>query len=290
MAQETALAAPAASTAPPSSAGLESVRSPATDFYSAWQTRVRAARASQPHWITPLATVTPRLEQEFRYDELWQHSGNGADVANSDGGKGLELIPTISNEVIVNLPAYQERTGKKAARGWGDWPALLIKQRFLSGNEQNGDYIVSGFLGVQAPTGSAAFTNHAWMLTPTLAAGKGWGPFDVQATVGAPIPLSHESEIGASVVTNVALQAHIDQYFWPELEFNDTYWSDGPRREKNQLLLTPGILLGRFQLTRATKGIIGIGYQIAVSPKVIKEPALVPTYQDGWIISLRSAF
>src|SRR5438309_842053 len=28
-----------------------------------------AAKESQPHWMTPVVTVTPRLEQEFRYDQ-----------------------------------------------------------------------------------------------------------------------------------------------------------------------------------------------------------------------------
>ena len=104
-----------------------------------------------------------------------EHSGNGADLANFDSGKGLELIPTTSSEVLFNLPPYEERTNKKPAEGFGDWPVLTVKQRFISANAENGDYIVTGFLGVQAPIGVAAFTNHAWMITPTLAAGKGWG-------------------------------------------------------------------------------------------------------------------
>jgi hypothetical protein len=29
---------------------------------------VSATQAAQPHWMTPLVTVTPRLEQEFRWD------------------------------------------------------------------------------------------------------------------------------------------------------------------------------------------------------------------------------
>src|SRR5438477_5012549 len=30
-----------------------------------------AAKESQPHWMTPVVTVTPRLEQEFRYDQFF---------------------------------------------------------------------------------------------------------------------------------------------------------------------------------------------------------------------------
>src|SRR5438094_10670480 len=32
-----------------------------------WFARVARAQATQPHWITPVV-VTPRLEEEFRYD------------------------------------------------------------------------------------------------------------------------------------------------------------------------------------------------------------------------------
>jgi hypothetical protein len=261
-----------------------------SDFWADWQARVHEAQDSQPHWITPIATVTPRLEQEFRYDQLWQHSGNGANLSNFDGGKGLELIPTTTNEVLINLPAYEQRTVKKAANGWGDWSFLTIKQRFASANEQHGNYIVSGFLGFQAPTGSSAFTNHAWMITPTLAAGKGWGDFDVQATVGAQLPLSHASTIGTAIVANVTFQDHFARFFWPELEINDTYWSGGLRGGKNQMFLTPGLVLGRFQTSATTKAILGLGYQVAVSPKLVRTPALTPAYQDAWILSLRSAF
>ncbi len=83
------------------------------------------------------------------------------------------------------------------------------------------------FLGAQAPTGIKAFTNDAWLVTPTLAAGKGWGDFDIQATVGVPLPTNHESTIGDAVISNVALQYHFCEYFWPEFEINDTYWSGG---------------------------------------------------------------
>src|SRR5580704_9011247 len=68
-----------------------------TNYFDNWYTRVAAAQDSQPHWMTPLATVTPRLEQEFRYDQYWQHQATGASLDNIDGGKGLELIPTETN-------------------------------------------------------------------------------------------------------------------------------------------------------------------------------------------------
>ena len=37
-------------------------------FFADWFNMVSETQAEQPHWITPLNTMAPRLEQEFRYD------------------------------------------------------------------------------------------------------------------------------------------------------------------------------------------------------------------------------
>ena len=36
--------------------------------FRSWLEMVSASQAAQPNWMTPLVTVTPRLEQEFRWD------------------------------------------------------------------------------------------------------------------------------------------------------------------------------------------------------------------------------
>lgn len=260
-----------------------------TNYFDNWFARVDEAQATQPHWMTPLVTITPRLEEEFRYDQFFETLGNGANIDNFDGGKGLELIPTTTNEVIVNLPPYMERSLVKPADGWGDWTFLLVKQRLISANEENGNYIVSAFLAVQAPIGAPAFTNNAYLITPTLAAGKGWGDFDVQGTVGVAIPTAYQSTIGDAVQSNVVAQYHIAKYFWPEVELNDTYWSGGERGGKDQLFVTPGIVLGRFELGGRARLSVGFGYQVALAPSQILEP-LTPTYNHEWILTARLSF
>ena len=261
-----------------------------SDYFVHWFERVDAAQASQPHWVTPLATVTPRLEEEVRYDQFWQHQATGAWIHSFDGGKGLELIPTTTNEVILNAPAYQERGKIKPANGFADVPFLLLKQRLFSANAANGDYIVTAFLGVTAPTGGAAFTNNAWIITPTLAAGKGFGKIDVQGTFGAALPISHDDVIGKAITPNVAFQYHVTEYLWPELEVNDIYWSGGQRDGKNQILLTPGVVVGRFHFGGRLKGNCGVGYQFAVSPILTRKPVLTPTYDHAWVLTARLSF
>lgn len=264
---------------------------PITDYFVHWYDRVHEAQATQPHWMTPIATVTPRLEQEVRFDTMFQTLGNGGELTNIDGGKGLELIPTTMNEILINAPAYEIRRYVKPANGFADWNFLTVKQRIISAPEDKGNYIVTTFLGVQAPMLGSPFTNKAWVITPTLAGGKGWGDFDVQATMGVPIPTANESIIGTSLVTNVALQYHFADVFWPEFEFNDTYWFDGERAHLNQLFVTPGVVFGRFALGNGLKGIVGVGYQVAITPSPkITVPVLTPTYSDALLLTSRMSF
>src|SRR6478672_10762862 len=75
-------------------------------YFANWFNRVEKTQAEQPHWVTPLATTTPRLEEEYRYDQFWQNTAEGTTTNNYDGGKGLELIPSEKVEVIFNLPPY----------------------------------------------------------------------------------------------------------------------------------------------------------------------------------------
>ena len=108
-------------------------------FFDTWASIARQAKASQPHWITPLATVTPRLEQEFRYDEFFEHTEPVPTSKSMTAAKALRSFPTMTNEVLINLPPHNDRTIVKPASGWSDWPAITVKQRLLSANEENGN-------------------------------------------------------------------------------------------------------------------------------------------------------
>jgi len=144
-------------------------------FIADWFSMVGETQAEQPHWITPVATVTPRLEQEFRYDISRQVQPNGTTVLeNYDGGKGLEVIPEPHIELLVNLPPYLVRNTKGVPDGYGD-VSFLMKYRFASANEEHGNYIITAFFGGSIPTGSYTIGTKEGTITPTLAAGKGGG-------------------------------------------------------------------------------------------------------------------
>ncbi len=278
---------------------------PVTPF-TPWLDMVSATQAAQPSWMTPLVTVTPRLEQEFRWDFYDQQNaspttssqGNGQHLLNygGPGGPRVELIPAYNWEIILAPPPYETASGPKgSAEGWGDWPAFLVKYRFISGN----DYIVTAFFQMSDPQGTAGrISNNVLVAQPTLALGKGWGDFDIQMTISQQYPLNaitangstasvNYANFGDPILWNTTFQYHFMQYFWPELEVNYEYWPNGEHQGLSQVLLTPGIIFGRFKIgmdspTRPINLIFGAGYQIAVTSN--------PVTSNNWVATMRITF
>jgi hypothetical protein len=256
------------------------------EFLARWFAISDAAKESQPHWMTPLVTVTPRLEQEVRYDQSWQARTGGVEFDNYGNGKGLEVIPAPNTEIIIGVPAYEiKQTPKGNTDGWAD-ETLLAKYRFLAANEEQGNYIATGFLGVSLPSGNEPFTNNKGIITPTIAAGKGWGTRDagvnLQSTLGVGIPVADEKSIGTTLTWNTSLQAHIFGELWPEIEASYTSYHDGDHAGKGQLALTAGVIAGRFALGPRARLIIGAGYEWPVSA--------VSIYEHMWLATGRVAF
>jgi len=233
-------------------------------FFSDWLARSDQAKADQPHWMTPLATVTPRLEQEFRTDFVVEQMATRDDLVNFGNGKGLELIPYEHVELLLNVPPYLEHNNPKLHDGFGDF-SFTGKYRIVAANEESGNYILTAFLGATVPTGTYTNGAKAGVITPTIAGGKGWGKFDVQSTFGAGLPTSHENTIGHAIAWNTAFQYHVHPKLWPELEVNSTFWKDGTLDGKKQTFLTPGLIFGRFKLHGHLLFVIGGGFQIAVT-------------------------
>src|SRR5215469_14340405 len=242
------------SSQPPSSGG---------GFFSAWFDMVTETQSKQPHWITPVVTVTPRLEQEYRYDIFWQPNAEGIVTENYGGSKGLEIIPWKTVEVIFIQPPYLVHSDSKLQDGWGDFQ-ILGKYRIIARNEENGNYILTAFFQVSFPTGQFknGSTNH--IITPTIAYGKGYRRFSLQGTFGMTLPTGNSNVIGRTYPWNNAFQYHLGR-LWPEIEVNYTYFQKGPNDGKTQVFLTPGIVIGRFPIHKRVAFVFGGGFQIATT-------------------------
>lgn len=249
-------------------------------YFGSWFNRVSRTQAEQPHWITPMFTTTPRLEEEFRYDVGWQNTTYG-NVTNYGGGKGLEFIPSEHVEIIVSPPPYLARQNPTQMDGFGD-TSFLLKYRFAAGNEEAGNYIVTAFLGGSIPTGSYSNGAENAVVTPTIALGKGWGAFDVQTTLGIAVPVGDIARLGTPIAYNTAFQYRLFGKLWPELEVNGVLFHDGKHDGQQQVFLSPGLVVGKIHLWRRLGLTVGAGEQIALTS--------FHTYNHNRVVSVRFPF
>jgi hypothetical protein len=193
------------------------------------------------------------------------------------------LIPCENIEVILGVPAWQQRNLPAGHSGWSD-ESFLLKYRLTAANEEGGNYIVTAFMGLSAPTGNPFNTSDHHAFTPTIAAGKGWGDFDAQTTLGVSFPDNGAapSGTGTPLLWNTALQYRVVKVLWPEVEINYTYWPNGGHEGKNQVFITPGLLLGRFPIWERLGLTVGLGAQIAVTER--------PLYSHSIILTARLPF
>ena len=221
---------------------------------------VSQTQQEQPSWMTPLVTSSPRLEQEFRFDALRQ--GSVTDVYGA--GRGLDIIPAERVQIVLGAPPYVVHHGSELRDGIGD-VSLLLKYRIAARNERNGNYIVTAFLGASMPTGHTPNGLSHGVITPSIAVGKGWGQFDVQSTLGVGLPTGGVAALGRPISSNTTLQYRILGKLWPEIEINSTSWRDGAKAGRNQVFVTPGLIVGRIPLSRRVALVFGSGYQIAAT-------------------------
>ena len=261
---------------------LPSTDSAEKGFWKTWFQRSDKTKREQPNWITPLATTTPRLDQEFHYDVSWQQAMPSTNyTANLGSSKGLELIPFEKVQISAAVPPYIFHNNPAVQDGFGDF-GVLVKYRLLSANEENGNYIITAFLDVTAPTGQHGNGQTSTIIAPVIGYGKGFGHFDVQGTFGVALPTGNESMIGRMYTWNNTFQYQLLRRLWPELEVNATFFRDGKNDGKKQVLITPGLVVGRFPLTSHLRLALGVGLQIAASE--------FHTTQHKFILSVRLPF
>ncbi len=265
----------------------------AQGFLARYQARVTSTQAAQPRWVTPLVTITPRLEQELRTDFTRQRNAAGYDTWSLGGGKGPETIPFGPLQITLNLPPFLDHTEPGKRDGFGDL-SVLLKYRMFSRNEEHGNAIATFFLGASVPTGKNANGLCCAVVLPTLALGRGWGLFDVVTTAGGTLPVTNARGLGHTIAWNTTLQYHVAKtgkrrFLWPELESNTAFFRGGPNDGNVQSFLTPGLMIGRLPLSRDAAGnpkrlalTFGMGEQIAVRR--------FHTYNHALVVSIRVPF
>jgi hypothetical protein len=252
------------SVALPAFAQADAAANSFSSFFTQWDRRGLHAQVNQPNWLTPVVTSTSRLKQEIRYDISWQRNPDGTTAENYGGGKGFTTIPVNRIEISLNFPPYLAHNQPRLRDGFGDF-SVLTKFRILAGNRSHGDYALTVFLAVSFPTGSYKNGSAHPVITPTIAGGKGLGNFVYQGTFGGDLPSSQTALLGRRLILNNAFQYRGLGTFWPEMEVNSSFFSDGPNDGKKQVYLTPGISAGRFTIYKPLQLSLGAGIQFAVT-------------------------
>ena len=250
-------------------------------LFRSWLHMAAEAQAKQPDWLSPLATTSGRLKQEFRYDIWDQPLSLGNRTAQFGGGKGLELITSSRTQILVGVPSYTLLPSSGPPGGFGDLP-LMLKFRIVSAERGEGNYLLTFVLGATAPTGSHRYGAGDAVLTPTLAFGKGWGSFDVQSTMGINLPAGSTTKLGRQLQWNTAFQYQAGWRIWPEFEVNSTFYKTGKNAGDKQVFLTPGLGFGRVRLWKRFRFSSAAGMQIAATK--------FHTYNHRWILSERFSF
>ncbi len=177
------------------------------------------------------------LVREFRADFYRQVSPSLTPTWNYGSSLGLYLVPGFNSEVNIYTPPYIQHHTATGKDGFGDM-SFLYKYRFFSGNEKNGNYMLSAQIDATIPTGSHSNGSIDASLTPTLLAGKGFGNIDVISALGGTLPTGSMAKLGRSIGWNTTAQYHLRKYFWPELEMNTTYYLGGKYAGNTQKFLT----------------------------------------------------
>ena len=241
------------------------------NLYAWWSLHTNATQSKQPAWAVPLVTTYTGLFQVIRFDLLRQVLPARIDTWNYDNSKGVNfIIPNSNVEVDINLPPYLQHN-TTAVNGWGDF-SFLAKYRITSRNAEHGTYTVSVWALTTVPSGQAKNGSTNASVQPNIGAGKGFGKFDVQTSLGATLPTGTPAitTAGRPILWNTAAQLKVAKIFWPEVESNATFYKGGTNDGKIQEFVTPGILIGRCALhpdnPRSRPGLgFGAGMQIATS-------------------------
>jgi hypothetical protein len=237
-------------------------------FVSSWEKRVRVTSSQQPGWAVPVFTPSSGLVQLIRFDAVRQFTPTHTTTWSIDGGKGFNFIPWYKTELDINLPPFILHNAKGNVDGPGDYSTVL-KYRFLGANETKGDYNLSAALAGSAPTGSYKNGSADGTLAPTVFVGKGFGSSDVQSSAAMTLPTGHTAAIGRPIAWNTAFQDRIKRIFWPEVEFNSTFFRGGPHDGKAQTFIAPGLEVSKIKLSSGETSrlgvVFGVGEQIALS-------------------------
>ncbi len=253
------------------------------DWFARYEVRAAATQVNQPHWATPLITGNARVEQGLRADFIRQTTHAGPSTWNDGGSKGLQVIPFPRTELRFSPPPFFDHQYPKALDGFGD-VAFRAKFRAYGSNEEHHNAIVSLLLSATVPTGKQSNGSCCAVLTPSVEAGKGFGPLALTTSLAGVLPVSGTAKLGRSIQWNNVAQYRTLRLAWLQVETNTTYYFGGSNDGQQQTFITPGVVVARMPLKRKSAELpggltltLGAGEQMALTHFNTYERATVLT-------------
>jgi hypothetical protein len=206
-------------------------------FYERLRAHNTQMTAVQPAWMGPLIQTDSRLSQAVRVSVSNSYAP-GEHTLSYGNFHGIGLI--VGDRIQLNLqpPPYMQNHSATFRNGFSD-AVEEAKVRIASGNAEHGNYTLTAFFAYSIPTGSHQNGAPSGAYIPILAAGKGFGRFDVQSTLGGALPTAQIAAQGRSIGWNTTAQVHPSAHLWFDVENNATFNYGGPFDGKTQNFLTP---------------------------------------------------
>lgn len=220
----------------------------------------------QPAWIAPLIQSDPRLMQGMRLS-VSRATAPGAQIFSYGNNHGIGFLVGTRFQFDFNPPAFFRNHNAALPDGWGN-ASTQVKFRIASGNADHGNFAVAAmYEHAFAPGASQNAMLTAWDM-PRLAAGKAFGRFDLQSTLGGVLPSGKIDQQGRAIEWNLAGQVHTSARTWLDIENNATFIKGSPNDGKMQNFITPAAFLILKKSTWGPKHPVAVldgGIQIATS-------------------------
>lgn len=220
----------------------------------------------QPTWMGPLVQSDARLAQAARLS-VAQSSAPGERILSYGNNHGVSVIGGTRWQLDLNPPSFFRNHSGAFPDGWGN-ASTQLKYRIASGNAERGNFALTAIVAQGfAPRAiqNDALTGYS---EPRLAAGKAFGRFDVQSTLGGWLPTGKIEQQGRAIEWNVTGQLRTSSRTWFDVEDNAAFNFGGPFDGKTQNFVTPaGFLLIRENALgfRHPAAVFDAGMQVASS-------------------------
>ncbi|MDR3726353.1 MAG: hypothetical protein P4K86_04850 [Terracidiphilus sp.] len=191
----------------------------------------------QPTWMGPLIQSDARLVQGLRVSYANSYSP-GTQTMNYGNNHGFSVIAGHRLQFDFVPPSFFRNHSATLKDGFGN-AVTQIKVCIASGNAQHGNFALTAMLGRSFSPRSYQNMALTGAYNPKLAAGKSFGRFDVQTTLGAQLPTGQTAAQGRTIEWNIVAQVHSSSHVWFDIENNAALIVGSPLDGTTMNFITP---------------------------------------------------